>query len=113
MNSSFCLMLKNRSFLVSARKERKEADTRGTLHQPSPLYIPLLTQAWPDGLYTKGENVPIFAHPSSDSFHFKQKRRDTFCLNGRYTKVRCSSPVRAGWGTQGRVVLRAANQNNT
>ena len=56
----------------------------------------------PEDKYTNGENVPIFAHPSSDIFHFKQKRRDTFCLNGFYAKVLRSSQERTG-DTQGGV----------
>ena len=79
------------------KKVTKEVGTGGGFSQSHPLLCTTPpNQATPEDMYTKGENVPIFAHPSSDIFHFKQKRRDTFCLNGRYSKVLGSSPVRTG-----------------
>ena len=104
-------------FLFRQEKGEKKPTKEGTLHKAiscgaiatgNRLFLdslrgapPLLcttppNQATPENMYTKGENVPIFAHPSSDIFHFKQKRRDTFCLNGRYSKMLRSGQVRTG-----------------
>ena len=53
-------------FLVSARKGRKEADLRGGFSQSRPLLK--ITPPTPEDILCvhEGENVLIFAHPSSE-----------------------------------------------
>ena len=73
-------------FLVPNKKVTKEIGTGGGFLQSRPL---LRTsppkQVRPEVLYRKGENVPIFAHPTS-KVSFPAENRNIFCRNGLQVK---------------------------
>ena len=97
------------SFLVSARKERKEAAIGGGFLQSRPLLCTTPpSQATPENIYTKGGNVPIPAHPCSKP-HFVQKIGTLYAQTG--AALRYSVVVKSGRCLE-KVVLRARNQNN-
>ena len=91
------------SFLVSARKERKEAAIGGGFLQSRPL---LNRQAKRNNYMTR--KCPDFRSAVSQSTCLRNKNRDIFAV--RVPKLSCSAvmAMRPGWVH--RVVLRAANQ---